>query len=352
MTTTLGPSRAQVAATSAVVRWYVATHFGSSDDAGVTMMFCDPQRVGSFAVTPEAIAAGDGAALFKLLVTTAMFQRRQDVQILRILRGIKRRDALELTSARRLLRLVDRAGCEHAASNEALQGACDLSKDPTTRIGCCSANPMVSCHMKRHTVLLKRYGHFGKVPTSLALLLRDAKVQDLSALREAVLLGVTDPLERARALEAALSRAWRVNQKIASMFLSMVTNPDLSPGMTPWRDGLDWTYYVVVDSNVDLFLESIGYRGGKSYDHRREFVRELARRIDLSELDARLQPFNPRVVQQALYLFMSAANRRAARQDCMHAGADECGRCERSLRRRCPVARVGERAATRARRKK
>lgn len=301
------------------------------------MMFCDPQRVGWFAVTPEEIAAGDGPALFKLLVTTAMFQRRQDVQILRILRGIKRRDAVELTSARRLLKLVDSAGCEHATSNDALQGACDLSKDASTRIGCCSANPKVPCHMKRHTVLLKRYGHFGKVPTSLALLLRDARVPDLSALRDTVLLDVIDPLDRARALEAALSRAWRVNQKIASMFLSMVTNPDLSPGMTPWRDGLDWTYYVVIDSNVDLFLGSIGYAGGKSYDDRREFVRDLARRIDLSVLDGRLQAFNPRVVQQALYLFMSSANRRAAPHDCMHAGPAACRRCLPSLRGRCPV---------------
>lgn len=66
------------------------------------------------------------------------------------------------------------------------------------------------------------------------------------------------------------------------MFLSMVTNPDLSPGMTSWRDGLDWTYYVVVDSNVDLFLASIGYRGGKSYDDPAR-VRAGARLTDRSE---------------------------------------------------------------------
>ena len=29
-------------------------------------------------------------------------------------------------------------------------------------LGACSANPDTACHLKRHTVLLKRYGHFGK----------------------------------------------------------------------------------------------------------------------------------------------------------------------------------------------
>jgi hypothetical protein len=148
-----------------------------------------------------------------------------------------------------------------------------------------------------------------------------------------------DPLARARALEAALSSAWRVNQKIASMFLSAVTNPDLSRGTAPWARGVDWTYFVVVDSNVDLFLTSIGYRGGSSYDARREFICALARRIDLRELDHRLHQYNPRVVQQALYLFMSSANRRATQDDCMHSGASACRACPASLARRCPVRR-------------
>jgi len=75
-----------------------------------------------------------------------------------------------------------------------------------------------------------------------------------------------------------------VNQKIASMFLSGVTNPDLSDGTAPWARGVDWTYFVVVDSNVDLFLASIGYGGGLSYDARREFIRAIAQHIDLSAL--------------------------------------------------------------------
>lgn len=331
------PRAHQIAATKAVVRWYLDTHFRRPSDPGVVDMFCDPSRVGSFAVDRRALRAGDARALFRLLVATSMFQRRQDVQILRILRGIGAADAIEISDAARLLALVDDGACSHMRTTESLATTCDLDKDPGTREGCCHENPSVDCHMKRHTVLLKRYGHFGKVPTSIALMVRESGARDLPELRRLVMQRERDPLRRAQALELELSRAWRVNQKIASMFLSMITNPDLSRGLVPWSRGVDWTYYVVVDSNVDLFLASIGYRGMSSYDARREFIRDLARRIDLTEFRARLKPFNPRLVQQAMYLFMSAANRRAAETDCAHRAPAPCETCPTAVRRRCPV---------------
>jgi hypothetical protein len=97
---------------------------------------------------------------------------------------------------------------------------------------------------------------------------------------------------------------------------------------------------VVIDSNVDLFLSSIGYRGHGTYAARRGFVRSLAERIDLRRLNPRLRSFNPRLVQQAMYLFMSATNRRAARRDCSHEGARACRACPAALRSRCPVRRA------------
>ncbi len=331
------PRASQVAAAKAVVRWYLELHFGRVSDPGVVEMFCDPLRVGAFAVDRSALRAGDGRALFRLLVATAMFQRRQDVQILRILQGMSRDDADELTDAGRLLRLVDKGACDRMRSTVALVEECDLAKDPRTRLGCCNANAKLACHLKRHTVLLKRYGHFGKVPTSIALMIREAGVQDLSALRNRVMAAEPDPLLRAHALEDELSRAWRVSQKIASMFLSMVTNPDLSRGLAPWSQGVDWSYYVVVDSNVDLFLASIGYAGIGTYDARRDFIREIAREIDLSEFDPTLHAFNPRLVQQAMYLFMSSANRRVAEGDCFNGAPSACAPCPGALRNRCPA---------------
>ena len=331
------PRGPQVAATKAVVRWYLDQHFRRSSDPGVVEMFCDPSRVGSFAVDRRALRNGDGRALFRLLISTAMFQRRQDVQILRILRSIVASDAAEISDATRLLALVDRGKCVHMRTTRALADICDLEKDPRTRKGCCSANPGIACHLKRHTVLLKRYGHFGKVPTSIALMVRESGVEDLREMRKLVMKRERNPLARAQALEREISRAWRVSQKIASMFLSMITNPDLSRGLAPWSRGVDWTYYVVVDSNVDLFLTSIGYKGLGTYDARRDFVRELARGIDLTEFDIALQPYNPRLVQQAMYLFMSIANRRAAQGDCMHAAPGSCVNCPSAVKRRCPT---------------
>lgn len=332
------PTRAQVAKTRAVMEWYLATHYGRPDEPGVPSMFCRADKVGAFAISQAAYVRGEGDALFRLLIATTMFQRLQDVLILRILRGISADEAADLSSAQRLLALVDGCDCPHAQSTAGLREVCDLAKDPASGAGVCAANPAVRCHLKQHTVLLKRYGHFGKVPSSAALTLREAGVSSLPELRDAIFTRLADPYERAAALEAALSRAWRINQKIASMFLSAVSNPDLAPGgYAPWAAGLDWGHFVVIDSNVDLFLASIGYRGGRSYDERRAFVQALARRIDLSALDRRLAPYNPRLVQQAMYVFMSAANRRALPQDCMRLGPDECDRCPHSLATRCPV---------------
>lgn len=331
---TPAPTAAQVRATEAVVDWYVRNYFRTAADPGVPAMFFRRARVGAFAVRQAAFARGEPRALFRALVATAMFQRRQDVQILRILRGISSRDVLELTSAQRLLSLADGTPCATLRSTTRLKEECDLTKDRRTGVGVCLRNPRVRCALKRHTVLLKRYGHFGKVPTSIALSIREHGATDLRGLHAQVMRSATGPRQRAVALEAALSRAWRVSQKIASMFLSMVSNPDLGQ-RAPWASGVDWTYFVVVDSNVDLFLRSIRYKGPLAYDARRSFIEALSRRIDLRAKDRRVHEYNPRVVQQAMYLFMSAANRRAAGADCR--GAAACASCAPILKSRCPL---------------
>lgn len=331
------PSPAQIQVTGDVTRWYLARYFRTPHDPGVVERFCEVARVGHFAVSRAALAAGDTDALFRLLVATAMFQRRQDVQVQRILRGIGPSDASELTSAARLLRLADEGPCALARVNDDLIAACDLEKHPVTKLGRCSANPSAACHLKRHTVLLKRYGHFGNVPTSAALMVREAGAPDLGALRDAVLRRHRRRHARAIALEAALSKAWRISEKIAAMFLSAIANPDLSPGVAPWAAGLDWTRFVVIDSNVDLFLASIRYRGAGTYDARRAYIRALADEIDIRTIDRRVHSYNPRLVQQAMFVFMSAANRRAVGADCMHEGGAPCATCPAALQLRCPV---------------
>ena len=302
-------------------------------------MFYDRGRVGALAVLPADLRAGRPAALFKVLIAATMFQRRQDVQIMRILRGLPAATAREVGSLERLNRLAEKSPCPHLKSNADLISRCDLQKDPATKEGTCAEHPELACHLKRHTEALRRYGHFGKVPTSIALTIRETGSRDLRGLHRQVLRGAGSPLDAACGLEEALSEAWRVSQKIACMFLSVAANPELGDRSAPWSVGVEWNHFVVIDSNVDLFLERIGYDGPGSYDARRAFVQALARRVDLQEFWPGLHRYNARLVQQAMYLFMSTTNRRALGADCAHLAPASCSTCAPTLRSICPQRR-------------
>lgn len=319
-----------------MVDWYATAHYGTRDDPGMPTMFMDPGKVGHLAVTLADYAAGKAPALFRILVATAMFQRQRDQQVMRILRSLTLQQATELSDQRTLLRLVDEHPCSASTSTTTLRTQCDLAKDHRGH-GVCGAKPGLRCHLKEHTVWLRRYGHFGKVPSSIALAVREGSPGGLPGLYRHVLAELASPRARALELERVLSLAWRVSKKIASMFLATVTNPDLTPRAAPWSSGIDFTHFVVVDSNVDLALASLSYAGPGSYEARRRFLQALAERIDLRHHLPTTSAYNPRLVQQALYLFMSASNRRAASHDCMHQGAPACRRCPATLRLRCSV---------------
>lgn len=329
------PSERQVEAAAEVTRWYFATHRGARLEPGMPAMYADPARVGHFAVELDALRSGEPGALFRALVTTAMFQRLRDVLVLKILRTTPEELAVVLCDEHRLRELAGALPCGLGASVEALRRDCDLAKHRQTKRGICSRVPAGSCRLHTHTEALKRYGHFGKVPTSIALAVAAAGAQNVGELHERATSGRT-PAEAAEWLIGALTRAWRVSDKIAAMYLSLVCNPDVLPG-APWSDGVDWTRFVVVDSNVDRFLESIDYDGRGTYSARAQFVRRLAESIDLRELDGAVQPYNPRLVQQAIYLFMSRSNRVELEADCSHE-PQSCASCPELLRVRCPLA--------------
>lgn len=330
------PSRQQYSVARAVTSWYLDTYYLTAEDVGVPAMFCREDRVGHFAVDARALAAGEGEALFRLLVTMTMFQRRSDRQIMRVLRGISKSHAGEMTSSVALLDLADNIDCLNARDLDSLKERCNLAKDPSTNRGICAVRPDMPCHLKLHTELLKRYGHFGKVPTSAALTLRANGVTSLAELKHRVWETIEHPVERAVALEKAISRAWRVSEKIAAMFLSAVSNRDLSGDLAPWAEGIDSCHFVVIDSNVNLFLEATGYSGPMTYSARRQFIQTLARRVPLDEYRYGLQRYNPRLVQQALYMFMSESNRRASERDCSHSVPKSCESCPRELSLHCP----------------
>jgi hypothetical protein len=95
------------------------------------------------------------------------------------------------------------------------------------------------------------------------------------------------------------------------MFLALLTVPDLGLENPPWQAGIDWRYFVVVDRNVDAFLEAIRYSGSGTYPARRAFIQALSAGVNLGALRPGLMEYNPRLVQQALYLFKSEPNRKA-----------------------------------------
>ncbi|MFP2925234.1 hypothetical protein ACLESO_08450 [Pyxidicoccus sp. 3LG] len=298
-------------------------------------MFCSQERLGKFALEPTALRRGDAAALFQLLVGTVLFQRQRDLQVLRILRGLSASDIRDLTDVPQLVTHALNNSCEQTHSAAALHACCDVRKDAEGR-GTCGQRPGAACDLKRHAELLRRYGDFGKVPTSAALLLHEAGQPSMAALFEQICRTHRTRRARAVALEDTLLRVWRISYKLANMYLSALANPDLNPD-GPWAGQLDWTYFVVVDSNVDRFLASVKYEGAADYGARREFLQTLARGIDLRAFRRTLHAYNPRLVQQALYLFMSASNRRESGADCSRASTLACGKCPRPLAMRCQV---------------
>lgn len=326
------PTKEQVKKAEAVTRWYLGLYHDTPDDIGVARMFTDPDRIGHFAVPLADLQAGEPDALSRLLMATVMFQRRQDLQIMRVLRGISIEDAAELSSPLALLTLADASPCAHLRTNAALLAGCDLRKDDGR--GVCDVAPEIACAPKRHAMLLKRYGHFGRVPTSIALNLRAHEVKDLRELRLRALREGANPEDAATRLEQMLCGAWRVSDKIAAMYLSMLSNPDLCPGISPWSEGLDWTRWVVIDSNVDLFLGWVDYDGYGTYAARRSFLQALAAEVNLAEMKPGLCSYNPRIVQQAAYLFMSTTNRRAIGRDCSRV-VGACMGCPSALRGGC-----------------
>jgi hypothetical protein len=67
------PRAPQLAATKAVVRWYLDQYFRRPSDPGVVEMFCDPARVGSFAV---AFTVGGSISLCGRLVERWITERK------------------------------------------------------------------------------------------------------------------------------------------------------------------------------------------------------------------------------------------------------------------------------------
>lgn len=311
-----------------IVAWYLRTAFRRWEGPGVRPFYADPARVGGFAVDLEAVAARDPDALFKLLITLAAYQSRRDVDIMKIQRTMPTRHAIAMTSPRRLRVLVERSPCRHLRDAPTFEGACDVRRDFERDAATCGTRPRTPCHVKDATAAIGRMGDLGMLPTSAWLRLGPG---GLARWFVEACDDERNPRKRAARMVEQVATIYRIGVKLASMFVSALSVPELGIGVAAWSPELNGSWIVVVDANVGRAIRSWRQgRGADSYDANARWFITAAEQLNLARLCVGLPRTSPRFVQQAVYLFRSRSNRIAHRDPC---AAVPCASCPSPL---CP----------------
>lgn len=319
-----GGTRASDASVGVIVRWY----FDEGRVEGVPF-YCDPTRIGAFAIEPDELAAGSDAAVFRLFVSLAMYQALRDVVIMRQQRSLPRMSMRVVADIGTVKRSIARHACPTLGSVAAFEEGCDVGKDGDDID--CGTCPGESCHVKDATRVFNRMGDMGKLPTSAWL--RLWRGGGVKALLEEVCGEEPSPTKRAELLVGRFAAVHRVGRKLATMFVSALSTPALAPGLTPWFPDIDGNELVVVDTNVTRAVDALRATGAaKTYDARERWVREQASKLDLRAFGPELPAYSPRLVQEALYAFCSKSNRVARGDACADRGAP-CAACAPTL---CP----------------
>jgi hypothetical protein len=309
-----------------IVRWY----FDEGRVEGLPF-YCDPARIGAFAVEPDELAAATDAAIFRLFVTLSMYQALRDVVIMRQQRSLTRRSMRAVADVATVRRSITRHACPTLGSVEAFEQRCDVTKDGND-IDCATC-PGAICHVKDATRVFNRMGDMGKLPTSAWLRLWQGG--GAKSLLKEICLAQPSPTKRAALLVERFAAVHRVGRKLATMFVTALSTPALAPGLTPWFPEVDGNDLVVVDTNVARAVDSLRAPGApKTYDARERWVQEQSGKLDLRVFDASLPAYSPRLVQEALYAFCSKSNR-VAREDACVGRSAPCTLCAPAL---CPFA--------------
>jgi hypothetical protein len=312
---------------ASVVLWF----FDAEQPRRRVPFYCDPDRVGAFAVATDQLAVGDDAAVFRLFVTLAMYQALRDVVIMRQQRLLPQASMRVVADVAFVKRSIARRKCPMLRTTDAFEG-CDVAK--FGEVVDCGTCPGSACHVKDATVVFNRMGDMGKLPTSAWLRLwKDGGMREVLA---EVCRDEASPTERAALLVERFARVHRVGRKLATMFVSALSTPALAPGLTPWFPDIDGNDLVVVDTNVARAVDALRQPGAaKTYNGRERWVRDQAAQLDLREFRQDLPSYSPRLVQQALYAFCSRSNR-VGRGDACAARSTPCPECTPAL---CPFVR-------------
>lgn len=316
------PPREQLAC---VLRWFLDAEQRSTR----LPFYCDPDRIGAFAVAPDELASGGDAAIFRLFVTLSMYQALRDVVIMRQQQSLPRASMRVVADAAFVKRSIARHECPVLCTADAFEEGCDVAK--VSEVVDCGKCPGTACHVKDATAVFNRMGDMGKLPTSAWLRLwKDSGIRTVLA---EVCRGEGSPTKRAALLVEGFAQVHRVGRKLATMFVSALSTPVLAPGLTPWFPEVDGNDLVVVDTNVARAVDTLREPGApKTYDARANWVREQASQVDLREFQPDLPSYSPRLVQQALYAFCSKSNRVSHGDACARRSAP-CPSCTPAL---CP----------------
>jgi len=318
------PVAGALASIRTIARWYRETVYRKFEGPGTRPFYCDPARVGHFAVDPAALGRGEAAALFRLFVVLAMYQSRRDVDIMRRQRETGARDAANLATPSTLGRRISEGRCELLRSAEAFDAGCSVKRVFPSGRATCDHRPRTLCHVKDASRAIGRMGDLGKLPTSAWFQL--GRGGGLPVIYEETCATEPDPVARATRLVHRLASVHRVGRKLATMFVSTVSTPELAPGLSPWAPAVAGSELVVVDTNlmaaVDRLNPGLSPKTYRAYD---AFVRRAADAVGWS----------PRLLQQALYAYRSKSNRAARGDPCAH--LRRCSNCVQAV---CPFAEL------------
>lgn len=327
----LGRTVSAVGTVKRVVAWYFSHVYAQHEGPGSTPFYCDAARVGFFAVSRAELMRANDESLFRLFVTLAMYQGLRDVVIMRRQRSLSRQEVDAVTDVAKISYFAREHSCRAPRSPASFEALCRPTKEG--RAVDCLQSPGTPCAVKDASAAFNRMADMGKLPTSawLEVWNRGGLASALASVRSENV----SPQERARSLVRRFSQIHRVGRKLASMFVSALSTPALAPDLTPWFPEIDGNDLVVVDTNVARAADALRAAGApQTYDAREEWIREIARSIDLRAFRRELPAYSPRVVQQALYAFGSLSNRTHRDDSCAQAPAG----CECVARAICPFA--------------
>jgi len=307
-----------------VLRWYYAAPVSCAAEP----FYCDPRRVGAFAVEPGKLASGGDDALFSLFVCLSMYQALRDVVIMNGQRALTPELAASVADLASVGRSATHHDCPALRSAEALEQTCDVSKAGGSVD--CGTQPGSACPVKSATRVFNRMGDMGKLPSSAWLRVWES---GLDSVLDTVCREEPCPKKRAERLVALFATICRVGRKISTLFVSALSTPALAPGRTPWFPRIDGNHLVVVDTNVARVVDRLRPVGSpRTYGAREAWLREQAAAINLTEFRQELPRYSPRLLQEAIYAFGSKSNRRNAGDAC----ADRDTPCARCVPALCP----------------